>query len=209
MFTKAQPSASARPRRGRPEDTRRRLIRGAAEAFNAFGYAGTDVRRIVSASGYATGTFYKHFPDKGAALLAAYEEWVIDEWEALGAAILAPGSRLERAERIVGISADLHARWHGLRQAMQSYMLINDDAAQTYRELQRRQIAILKELRAEITPGAEHPTEADVLLVMLIERAVEGMATGEPQALGLDEATMRKLLVAAVANALGAGVSRP
>jgi AcrR family transcriptional regulator len=202
MFTKSQPSGQRRPRRGRPEDTRERLVRGAAETFNAFGYAGTDVRRIVAATGYATGTFYKHFADKGAALLAAYEAWVVEEWEALRAAILAPGSPQERAERIVSTSADLHARWHGLRQAMQSYMLINNEAAQRYRELQRRQIAILGDLRTEISPDTERPPEADVLLVMLIERAVEGIAAGEPDALGLDETTMRQLLVGMVTEAL-------
>jgi AcrR family transcriptional regulator len=170
--------------------------------FNTFGYAGTDVRRIVAATGYATGTFYKHFADKGAALLAAYEAWVVEEWDALRDAILAPGSPHERAERIVSTSADLHARWHGLRQAMQSYMQVNDEAAQTYRGLQQRQIAILGDLRAEISPGTDRPPEADVLLVMLIERAVEGIAAGEPDALGLREATMRRLLVGMVAEAL-------
>lgn len=156
----------------------------------------------MAATGYATGTFYKHFADKGAALLAAYEAWVVEEWDALHAAILSPGSPRQRAERIVSTSADLRARWHGLRQAMQSYMLINDEAAQTYRELQRRQIAILGELRTEISPDTARPPEADVLLVMLIERAVEGIAAGEPGALGLDEATMRRLLVEMVTAAL-------
>ncbi|HEX9833931.1 MAG TPA: TetR/AcrR family transcriptional regulator [Mycobacterium sp.] len=210
MFTKTQQSGEHRPRRGRPEDTRARLIRGAAETFNTFGYAGTDVRRIVAAAGYATGTFYKHFADKGVALLAAYDGWVVAEWEALGTAILSSGTPRERAERIVDTSIDLHARWHGLRQAMQSYMLINNAAAQTYRELQRRQIVILGELRTEISPDTSRPPEADVLLVMLIERAVEGIAVGEPGALGLDEATMRRLLVDMVADALsGTPLSNP
>ncbi len=160
------------------------------------------MRRIVAATGYATGTFYKHFPDKGAALLAAYESWVVEEWEALGSAILSPGSAKQRAERIVAVSADLHARWHGLRQSMASYMMLNPDAAQVYRQLQRRQVAILGRLRVEISPGSDRPPEADVLLVMLIERAVEGMAAGEPEALGLSAETMRRLLVAAVADAL-------
>ena len=202
MFTKAH--ASDRPRRGRPDETRRRLVRAAAETFNANGYAGTDVRRIVEAAGYSTGSFYKHFTDKGEVLLAAYQTWVVEEWEALGAAILTPGGAHERAERIVAISADLHSRWHGLRQSMASYKQVDDAAALAFVELQRRQLAMLRELRAAIGPDEPiRPVEADVLLVMLIERAVEGMAWGEPAALGLDEATMRRLLVSAVAEALG------
>ncbi|MCV7168765.1 TetR/AcrR family transcriptional regulator [Mycobacterium manitobense] len=202
MFTNAQPPRPVRPRRGRAPDTRLRLVQAAAEAFNTYGYAGTDVRRIVTVAGYATGTFYKHFTDKGAALLAAYETWVVDEWDALGAAILSEGTAEDRAERIVSVSADLHARWHGLRQAMASYKMTNTEAAETYLRLQRRQVAILGRLRDEISPGADRPPEADVLLVMLIERAVEGMAAGEPAALGLSESTMRALLVGAVADAL-------
>lgn len=177
-------------------------MQAAAETFNTHGYAGTDARRIVAHAGYATGTFYKHFADKGAALLAAYETWVVDEWDALGAAILSEGSAEDRAERIVSVSADLHARWHGLRQAMASYKMTNPEAAETYLRLQRRQVAILGRLRDQISPGVDRPPEADVLLVMLIERAVEGMAAGEPAALGLSESTMRALLVGAVADAL-------
>lgn len=202
MFTNAQPPRAVRPRRGRASDTRLRLVQAAAEAFNTHGYAGTDVRRIVAGAGYATGTFYKHFTDKGAALLAAYERWVVDEWDALGAAILSEGTAEDRAERIVSVSADLHARWHGLRQAMASYKMTNPEAAETHLGLQRRQVAILGRLRDEISPGADRAPEADVLLVMLIERAVEGMAAGEPAALGLSESTMRALLVGAVADAL-------
>jgi hypothetical protein len=62
--------------------------------------------------------------------------------------------------------------------------------------------SILGRLRDQISPGVDRPPEADVLLVMLIERAVEGMAAGEPAALGLSESTMRALLVGAVADAL-------
>ncbi|MFD6107590.1 TetR/AcrR family transcriptional regulator [Nocardia salmonicida] len=197
-----------RPRRGHPDDTRERLIRAAADTFNTHGYAGTDVRRIVAAAGYATGTFYRHFPHKGAALLAAYEGWVVAEWEALGAAVLAPGSAHERAERIIDISADLHARWHGLREALASYRLVDEHATSAYRELQRRQVAILARLREQVSRSTTRPPEADVLLVMLIERAVESMAIGEPAELGLSWDTMRALLIRAVADALSDGVHR-
>ncbi|MFC3965346.1 TetR/AcrR family transcriptional regulator [Nocardia jiangsuensis] len=192
-----------RPRRGHPDDTRDRLVRAAAETFDTYGYAGTDVRRIVAAAGYATGTFYRHFPHKGAALLAAYEAWVVAEWEALGAAILAPGSARERAERIIDISIDLHARWRGLREALVGYRSIDENATLAYRELQRRQVATLARLREQVSPGTVRPPEADVLLVMLIERAAEAMAAGEPAELGLRWDTMRALLVGAVADALG------
>lgn len=204
MFTKAHPSV-ARPRRGNPEDTRRRLVHAAAETFNTHGYSGTDVRRIVDAAGYATGTFYKHFTDKDDVLVAAFEAWVAEEWEALGQAITAADDPATRAERIVAISIEQHARWHGLRQAMAGLRMTNERAARAHVELQRHQVAILANLRATISPHSTRPPEADVLLVMLIERTVEGMACDEPAHLGLDADLMRRMLVSAVADALEDG----
>src|ERR1700733_4737197 len=64
-----------RPRRGSPEQTRDRLVAAAAKLFNQTGYHGTDSNRIAKAAGYSAGVFYKHFNDKRAIFLAAYEGW--------------------------------------------------------------------------------------------------------------------------------------
>src|SRR5215472_2525043 len=72
-----------RPRRGTPEETRQRLVASAARLFNRVGYHATDSNEIAKEAGYATGTFYKHFEDKRAIFIAAYERWVSSEWQAV------------------------------------------------------------------------------------------------------------------------------
>lgn len=201
MFTKAE-ADGIRPRRGRPDETRQRLVRAAADAFNQFGYTGTDVRRIVGMAGYATGTFYKHFSDKGAALIAAYDAWVADQWRAYSGALATAENAVVQAESIVAASIELHSRWRGLTGAMAAYVMVDDAAASAYRQSQRAQIDILRKLRATVTGDTDRPTEADVLIVMLVERAAEGMATNEPAALGLNAEVMRALLVDIVADAI-------
>src|SRR5262245_65967369 len=106
---------AARPRRGRPADTRDRLIAAAAEVFNRVGYRGTDSNRLARAAGYAAGTFYKHFPDKRAIFLAAYEAWVTAEWTAIERALAQPAARTARAAALVDSIIAMHRRWRGLR----------------------------------------------------------------------------------------------
>src|SRR5262245_6317198 len=110
----------ARPRRGTPAETRTRLVAAAAALINRVGYHGTDSNRIARAAGYAPGTFYKHFPDKRAILLAAYEEWVTAEWRAIEAALRAGGGATLLARRIVALALRLHRRWRGLRGSLLS-----------------------------------------------------------------------------------------
>src|ERR1700722_499530 len=71
-----------RPRRGDPAQTRLRLIAAAATLFNRVGYHATDSYRIAKESGYSPGSFYKHFKEKQYIFLAAYEGWIVSEWEA-------------------------------------------------------------------------------------------------------------------------------
>src|SRR5262245_38634771 len=89
----------ARPVRGTPDATRARLVAVAARTFNRDGYHGTDSNRLARAAGYAPGTFYKHFPDKRAIFVAAYESWVAAEWRAIDADLRAHTKDL--AARIV------------------------------------------------------------------------------------------------------------
>src|SRR5262249_38613822 len=96
----AEPSRRRRPRRGRPEETRERLITAAARVFNSAGYHGTDSNRLARAAGYAPATFYKHFPDKRAIFLATYEAWVTAEWAEVEREVQAARTPAEAARRI-------------------------------------------------------------------------------------------------------------
>ena len=90
-----------RPRRGDPAQTRQRLIAAAATLFNRVGYHGTDSNRIAKEAGYSPGTFYKHFKEKRDIFLAAYEGWLLSEWEAFQAELALGGEPENLARRLV------------------------------------------------------------------------------------------------------------
>lgn len=173
-----------RPRRGRPADTRTRLIAAAAEIFNRVGYRGTDSNRLARAAGYAPGTFYRHFPDKRAAFLAVYEAWVTAEWSTIAAILRASTTPAERATRIVEHALKLHRRWRGLRASLRA--LVADDAAARafYRAQRRRQLELIAGLRAG-RHASVHARERDAVLLYAMERVCDAVADGELRDLGL------------------------
>src|SRR6478735_1421559 len=89
-----------RPRRGAPEQTRARLIHTAAQMFNSVPYWETDSNQIAKAAGYSTGTFYRHFKDKREIFIAAYREFVAEEWRSVESRIepgQSPGESIDNA----------------------------------------------------------------------------------------------------------------
>src|SRR5207237_2486008 len=67
--------------------TRDRLVTTAMRVFNQVGFWGTDSNELARAAGYSPGTFYRHFADKRAIFLAAYQSWAAAEDEQLTARI--------------------------------------------------------------------------------------------------------------------------
>ena len=168
----------------RTVDTRARLVAAAAKAFNRAGYHGTDSNRIARAAGYAPATFYKHFADKRAIFLAAYERWVASEWSAVEDLVARGGSPAELAARIVDLVLEHHRRWRGLRASL--LVLVASDAAvrRFYRAQRRRQLGMLAALRARL--GAKRrPVAEDAVLLFTLERTCDAIASGEPKDLGV------------------------
>jgi AcrR family transcriptional regulator len=194
----------ARPRRGAPEDTRARLVAAAAELFNRHGYHRTDSNRIARAAGYAAGTFYKHFADKGDAFLAAYEDWVTTEWDAIAGELGAARSRDGAAERILALVLRHHTRWRGLRSSLTALLAEDAKVRSFHRAQRRRQLATLHGLRGG---GAAPPgqMERDAVLLFTLERICDAVANGEVRDLGLDRervlALVRDTIVAAITPA--------
>lgn len=190
-----------RPRRGLPDETRGRLVAAAAEVFNRDGYEGTDSNRLARAAGYAPGTFYKHFRDKREIFLAAYAEWVTQEWEEVSASLAQGGTPQVRAAHIVDLLLAHHRRWRGLRASLRMLVAGDGPVRDFYREQRRRQFAWLERLRAAAgdPPG---PREEDALLLFTLERTADALADEEAAALGLREARLRELLVDLVAGQL-------
>src|SRR5206468_2819609 len=145
---------SARPRRGSPEETRSRLVAAAAREFSRVGYDGTDSNRLARAAGYAPATFYKHFPDKRAIFLAAYQRWVDTEWASIEREIRRVEDPQARARRIVDATIAHHTRWRGLRASLRG--LVTRDAAVRafYRVQRRRQLEMLAGFGRARTPPA-------------------------------------------------------
>lgn len=195
------PVRHARPRRGTRDETRARLVAAAAEVFNRDGYHGTDSNRIARAAGYAPGSFYKHFPDKRAIFLEAYEAWVSAEWQAVAAAVEAGGSTEEVTARIVGLVLALHRRWRGFRASMRALVATDAAARRCHRRQRAQQLRMLQRLRARHRLRPRSPEE-DAFLLFTLERVCDALAEGEARDLGLGARRMVALLTATLARHL-------
>jgi AcrR family transcriptional regulator len=193
--------AVPRPRRGSPSATRDRLVAAAAEELNRAGFHGTDTNRIARAAGYAPGTFYKHFLDKRAVLLAAYAAWVATEWQAIERVVAERGTVHARAARIVDAVLDFHRRWRGLRASVRGLVARDPVVRKFYWAQRRRQLESLRALRR--TAPSVAARAADAHLLYTLERVCDAIADGEARALGVDEDALVAGLVTLVRAALG------
>src|SRR5262249_29177183 len=160
---------------------------------NRVGYRGTDSNRLARAAGYAPGTFYKHFPDKRAVLLAAYEAWVTAEWGAIAAIIAAGGPPEILAARIVDRVLALHRRWRGLRASLRALVAEDAEARAFYRGQRRRQLEMLAGRRRG-EPARAETRAADAVLLYTLERVCDAAADGELRELAVSRSAVRRLL---------------
>lgn len=202
----------ARPRRGAPEDTRTRLVAAAADAFNGHGFHRVDSNRIAKDAGYAAGTFDKHFTDKRAAFLAAYEAWVTTEWNAIGAELATRRPPRELATRILQLVLEHHQRWRGLRASMAALLVEDAEARAFHRAQRRRQLDLLAAVRPASPPGVvatgSRSVENDALLLFTLERICDAVATGEATDLAVDREHLLELLRAQIEPAPSPAGSR-
>jgi len=183
-----------RPKRGSPEETRERIIDGAASLFNRFGYHGTDSNSIAKEAGYATGTFYKHFQDKREVFLAVYERWLTAEWQAVDEELSKGRAPDETARRIVEISIQFHTEWRGLRASLMELIFSDEDARKYFRKQRRRQLDIMSELRHRLSLPPR-TREQDAIHLFMTERIFDAIGQGEIQALSLDRKVVMESIV--------------
>jgi AcrR family transcriptional regulator len=191
--------ATKRPARGRPEETRARLLKAAAEVFNRDGYYGTDSNRLARAAGYAPGTFYKHFADKHAIFLAVYEAWIDEEWGAIGEALRQPppGGARALAAQLVALTAELHRRWRGLRRSLRGLVVADPGVRAFYLAQRRRQLELLRDLR-QASGRPARPAADDAVFLYTLERVSDALAEDELSALGVPEGELLRRLEALV-----------
>lgn len=189
MKTRKRPG----PARSKQATTRERLIDAAAEVFNTVGYGGTDSNRLARAAGYAPATFYKHFEDKRAIFLAAYERWVLTEWEAIRSELDGSHFGPRALSRVTRKVLEHHRRWAGFRRDLRA-LAGSDDVVREFRIGQRRdQLAFVGELSRRAGGRAGSPSER-LYLLLVFERVCDAIADGEAEALGVSEASLLRLL---------------
>ena len=190
-----------RPRRGAPDETRRRLVAAAALLFNRAGFYGTDSNKIARAAGYSAGVFYKHFKDKREIFLAAYEQWSIAEWQEVTNILSSGGSDREIARELVLLFIDLHARWRGLLASLRQLVFTDATVRRFHRRQRKRQLEWMSQLRAQRN-GSTRRREQDIVYLYCTERTFDAIAQGELRALGLNREFVIEAMVVSTIEAL-------
>jgi AcrR family transcriptional regulator len=184
-----------RPVRGTADATRARLLDTAARVFNDVGYLGTDSNKLARLAGYAPGTFYRHFPDKRAIFLAAYARWVQVEWETLSQKVEAAGAAdLELAGAVVKFMVAHHRQWRTFRASARALAATDDAARRFFLSQRKAQLELIGSLRRRAGREDASP-EADLLLLLTLERACDALAEEEVGALGGGRERLLRLLL--------------
>lgn len=89
----------------RLDANRSRIVEVAHDLVAQRGYGGCSVGAVAARAGVATGTVYRHFPDKGALFAEVFRTSTQREVDAVAAAGAAAGTVAERVERIVSTFA--------------------------------------------------------------------------------------------------------
>lgn len=85
----------------RLDATRTRLVDAAHDLVAAHGYAGCSIAAVAERAEVATGTVYRHFPDKGTLFAEVFRTATQREVDAVATAAAVPGPVAERATRAV------------------------------------------------------------------------------------------------------------
>lgn len=86
----------------RLDATRARIVTAATRLIADQGYAGCSVAKVADAAGVATGSVYKHFPNKGALFAEVFRTATQREVDAVAEAGSKPGTIEERVVAAVG-----------------------------------------------------------------------------------------------------------
>lgn len=103
----------------RLDATRRTIVDAALRLVAEQGYAGCSVALVAAAADVATGTVYRHFPDKGALFAEVFRTATQREVDAVAAAAARPGTVSER----IALCVETFAR-RALRSPRLAYALI-------------------------------------------------------------------------------------
>ncbi|MCY9761807.1 TetR/AcrR family transcriptional regulator [Paenibacillus alvei] len=123
------------------EETRRKLLEAAREAFGTIGYANTSMDELTASVGLTRGALYHHFGDKKGLLAAVVEE--ID---------------LEMDNRLHDISEAAATTWEGFVGRCRAYIEMAIEP-----EIQR---IVLRDAPSVLGNGFTHPSHSQCLTTM-------------------------------------------
>ena len=167
---------SQKPRPRNPAATREALMTAAARIFNREGYFATDTNAIARAAGYAPASFYKHFADKAAILLAVYEDYVRREWAGLEAAMAGETMLQKRLRRALSFILGFHGEWSAFRTTLRAVARIEPAVAEALRASRARQLSYL----AAATGLSAQRHRATLLMILgIVERLAETVLDAE------------------------------
>jgi AcrR family transcriptional regulator len=175
-------------------ETRACLIDAALREFNKHGFFGTDSNQIARAAGYAPQTFYRHFADKTAIFLGAYERWWRDEAAALQE--LSSKSKLT-AKAAARIVMKFHSNWRIFRRSLR-HLTAEDEQVRAARAVARH--AQIRALDAKLS--GEKLIAEKLAQLLIIERLCDAAADEEFKAFGVSEKRVFDLVTAAMAQYL-------
>ncbi|MDB4974261.1 MAG: TetR/AcrR family transcriptional regulator, partial [Myxococcaceae bacterium] len=136
-----------RPRRGSPEQTRARLVHTAAQLFNRVPYWEADTNAVAREAGYSTGTFYRHFKDKREIFIAAYREWIAEEWANIESTISPGQTPAESIDRAADALIEHHRRWRVFRGNLRALVTYDEELRELTQALRREQLEKMSLLR--------------------------------------------------------------
>jgi len=165
-------------------DTRTALIQAAAAEFEAVGYEQTNTNAIARRAGFAPQTFYRHFKDKLAILLAAYVRWTEEELSVIADAA--------STEDLVRATLRHHETSRLFRRTLRDLSVRVPEVADARALSRRRQ---LDAIGARIPAFAARPTAVQAATLLTFERLCDATVEGEFERLGVEADAAVALLI--------------
>jgi AcrR family transcriptional regulator len=174
----------------RPRDplaTRAALVAAAAEIFRHDGFFATDTNAIARAAGYAPASFYKHFPDKNAIMLAVYERYASLEWEGVRAAQTRPPP--QRIKAVLAVLETLHRDWARFRTDLRTVARMDPKVSAALAQARKLRLLTMAELTGQT---GSKSAAAHLVVLKVMETYADALA--EAETLGITAAAIREAM---------------
>ncbi|MBN2526296.1 MAG: TetR/AcrR family transcriptional regulator [Deltaproteobacteria bacterium] len=166
--------------------TRHRILAAGLELFAKDGYHHTSSKKIAAAAGVATGTFYNHFKDKKALLLALHRDHVIAVHEEIerffnqSASIASPPDSRQMMRELVELILRTHQFGPELHRELHILSFTDDDFATSMRKERENSHG---KLRQALLPfrnriRVDDFETANLLVGMVVETVVHSIVMG-------------------------------